>query len=283
MIGKITIKDSIYPLSLKRIKNPPEELHYRGDLSLLEGKNIALVGSRRTTAYGRGISQRLAEELGKNRITVVSGLAMGVDACAHQGALHQPGRTIAVLGCGIQVDYPVANRELKKAIEEKGLVLSEFDPDFSGSKYSFPLRNRIISGLSQGVIVTEAGVNSGALITASLAIEQGKNVYAVPNNITSQYGLGANQLLRDGAIPLLKIEDLLEDFSWPSFSREEKITGLGKREKQIIEILYQGGESSFEELARVTETSPEKVVSMVTVLEIKGLVHVSLGKVFIAK
>ncbi len=283
MIDKITIKDSVYPPSLRKIKNPPEELYYRGNLSLLKGKNIAVVGSRRTTAYGRGISQRLAEELGKNRITVVSGLAVGVDACAHQGALHQSGGTIAVLGCGIQVDYPAANRALKKAIEEKGLVLSEFDPDFSGSKYSFPLRNRIISGLSQGVIITEAGVKSGALITASLAIEQGKNVYAVPNNITSQYGLGANQLLRDGAIPLLRIEDLLEDFSWPSLAREEKMIGLGKGEKLIMKILHQRGEASFEELARAIENSPERVVSTVTVLEIKGLVHVSLGKVFIAK
>ncbi len=283
MEKKITIEDSRYPSRLRDIKNPPQELYYRGNLDLLNRRSIAIVGSRKTTAYGRAVSRRFARDLAQNHVTVISGMALGVDTCAHEGALEQPGSTIAVLGCGIGVDYPAANRSLKKKIQDTGLVLSEFDPDFSGSKYSFPLRNRIISGLSRGVIVTEAGVNSGALITANWAMEQGKNVYAVPNNITSPYGLGSNQLLRDGAMPLLGVQDLLNDFSWPAEGKKERSLDLGFHEKKIMEILLQGGEVPLDQLVQETKIPPEKALATVSVLEIKGLVHTSLGKVFIAK
>lgn len=182
----------------------------RGDLSLLDAPCVAIVGTRRATAYGERVARDLARCVARAGGTVISGLARGIDACAHAGALEAEGGTVAVLGTGLDVSYPVAHRALQREIGERGLLLSELEPEDRAHGGSFPMRNRIIAALAQVTVVVEAGVKSGALITASHALEQGRTVAAVPGQIDSPQAAGSNQLLRDGAQVLTDSADLLE-------------------------------------------------------------------------
>ena len=187
----------LYPELLRQIPNPPKKLFCRGNPELLECRKVAVVGSRRYSLYGKQTALMIGKYFGKTELTVVSGLASGIDTFAHTGVLEAGGSTIAVLGTGLDRNYPVKNKPLQEEITEKGLVISEYENDFSGNQYSFPARNRIISGLSEGVVVVEAGSSSGSLITAQFAGEQGRTVYAVPGNINSQFSIGTNLLIRD--------------------------------------------------------------------------------------
>jgi DNA processing protein len=202
-----------YPRRLLDITNPPYCLFYRGNLPDGAGKNIAIVGARNRSAYGQGVARALSKKLAEGGIGIISGLAMGIDADAHQGALDGAGKTYAVLGCGVDVCYPARNRFLYEQIPQHGCVLSEYPPGMQPIAGYFPARNRIIAGLSDCVIVIEAREKSGSLITADCAMEQGKDVYALPGRITDPLSCGCNRLIAQGAGIISDIDDFLKDWT----------------------------------------------------------------------
>ena len=207
---KLTQDDKYYPDKLKQIYDPPKELYCFGDIRLLSEPSIAIVGTRYASSYGRRSAHELSHELSTRGITIISGLAHGVDTFAHEAAYKNVGKTIAVLGSGLDVIYPKESEELYKSIiKSGGLVVSEFPLGTKPEKDNFPRRNRIISGLSDGVVVVEAKKRSGALITADFALEQGKTVFAVPGNIDSPYSEGTNHLIKEGAVPVTSYLDIL--------------------------------------------------------------------------
>ena len=283
-IGLLRQEDPAYPPLLKQISHPPRELYYAGDLSLLATRCVAIVGSRKFTAYGRRIAAKIAARLAACGLTVVSGMAIGIDGISHRAALDAGGRTIAVLGNGLDVMYPAANRELKKDILERGLLLSEYPPGTRGTKFTFPQRNRIISGLSEAVVVAEAGLNSGSLITAALANEQGRTVYGVPGNIDAVTSLGVNMLIRDGAVPLVTVDDLLADLNADRTALWEKDYAgpVGEEERRILDLLSRSGEVTIDQLAMRLGLTAGKINGLVSILEMKGLVMTALGRVFLA-
>ena len=272
-----------YPAALKEIQNYPKQLYYTGDIEILKKRCAAVVGSRNTNQYGRSMAVAIAAKLAERDATVVSGMARGIDTCAHRGALRAAGSTVAVLGCGVNVCYPEENAELKKEIEEKGLILSEYPPGTEPRPFHFPQRNRIISGLSEAVIVVQARNDSGALITAELAAEQGREVCAVPGNIDSQYNLGNNKLIKDGARPLVSPGDVLEVMKLDVLDEKAARKLLSDTEQRIFGILSECGEMTVDELCIRMEKPPSYVGSIVTVMELKGAVSTALGKIFIAK
>jgi DNA processing protein len=207
----VTVADDDYPALLRRTADPPARLFVRGDRSLLARPAVAVVGSRRATPYGINVASRIARELAAAGIAVVSGLARGIDAAAHAAALDAGGATIAVLGTGVDVAYPRSNRELQERIAASGLVLSELDDGTTPRPQNFPVRNRIIAGLSRGVAVVEAGERSGSLITARLAAEEGREVFAVPGSIFSPATNGTHRLIQDGAKLLHDLDDLWDE------------------------------------------------------------------------
>ena len=195
----INISDDNYPAKLKNIYAPPITIFAKGDISLLNSKSIAIVGSREPSKYGIYVAEKFSKELSKEGITIVSGLARGIDTFAHVGALSSFGKTIAVLGSGIDVVYPKENAKYYREISEKGLIISEYIVGTAPESKNFPQRNRIISGLSDGVLVVEARKNSGTMITTDFALEQGKELYVIPGNITSNLSAGTNNLIKEGA------------------------------------------------------------------------------------
>lgn len=212
-IEVITRQDEDYPDKLRNIYDPPQILYVQGNKQILKEKSIAIVGSRMGSPYGRKIAEKFAYELAKKNMVVLSGLASGIDSCAHKGALKAEGKTIAVLGNGLDRIYPTENQNLAKEILAKGgAILSEYVIGTKPLKMNFPKRNRIMSGMSDGVLVIEAKQKSGSLITVDFALEQGKEVYAVPGNITSITSEGTNELLKQGAKIVTKVEDIIEDF-----------------------------------------------------------------------
>ncbi len=209
-IKMITILDKNYPLKLKHIYDKPVILFARGNIDLLSEKSIAIVGCRDCTEYGQNISKKLAYDLSKNDFCIVSGLARGIDKFAHLGALEANGKTVAVIGNGLDNIYPYENKNLcERIIQNNGLIVTEYIIGTKPSKMNFPARNRIISGLSDGVIVVEAKEKSGALITAEFALEQGKEVFAVPGNINRLNSKGTNELIKDGANILTDYKDII--------------------------------------------------------------------------
>ena len=206
----ITYYDDDYPLLLKQIDTPPLLLYVRGELKPEDAVSIALVGSRQAKDYGRRVSYQLSYQLAKRGLTITSGLAKGIDTCAHRGALDANGRTIAVMGNGLSIVYPAANSKLVERIIESGALISEFPMGMKPRAENFPIRNRIISGLTFGTVVVEASNRSGALITARLASEQGREVFAVPGQIFSELSTGTHRLIDDGAKLINTVEDLLE-------------------------------------------------------------------------
>ena len=207
----LTLYDDAYPLHLKGIDSPPLVLYIRGELTAEDAMSISIVGSRNAKDYGRKVSYRLSYQLAQSGLTVVSGLAMGIDTSAHRGALEAGGRTIAVMGNGLSVIYPAENRELVKKIEASGALISEFPIGVKPKPRNFPRRNRIISGLTLGTVVVEASNRSGALITARLAAEQGKEVFAVPGEIFSELSAGTHRLINNGAKLINTVDDLLNE------------------------------------------------------------------------
>jgi DNA processing protein len=203
--------DEGYPVLLRHIDDPPDPLYYIGDLSVLKGPCVAVVGSRKATDYGRWAALSLARRLSEHGVVVVSGMAEGVDSFAHRGALEGPTPTVAVMGNGLDLCFPKMNEALRRRIAETGLLLSEYEDGTRGARFTFPARNRIISGLCLATVIVEAGLSSGSLITAGHAATQGRSVYAVPGNINRTLSVGCNKLIKDGAAPLVFFDDILDD------------------------------------------------------------------------
>ena len=207
-IKTIILGDENYPEKLKYIYGNPQRLYVLGNEKLLNEKSIAIIGCREATRYGLKNAYKFAYELAKRGICIISGFARGIDTYAHKGAVAVKGKTIAVLGCGLDIVYPSENIELyKQIIVNNGAIITEYPIGIKPEKHHFPTRNRIISGLSDGVLVVEAKKRSGTMITVEHALEQGKNVYAIPGNITSDNSYGTNELIKEGAIPVTNIED----------------------------------------------------------------------------
>lgn len=272
-ISVLTWDDETYPRRLKTIDQPPPVLYLRGSLTLEDEWAVAVVGTRRITAYGRQVTEELAGTLARSGVTVVSGLARGVDAVAHQSALKAGGRTIAVLGSGVDRIYPPEHERLAAQIAEAGAVISDYVPGTPPDAQNFPPRNRIISGLSMCVVVTEAGETSGALITTQFAAEQGREVFAVPGSILSPNSRGPNRLIRDGARPMLSAQDVLESLNM-ELVVEHRTARTTLPTDPIEAQLYQalGPEPlHVDELRSQTNLPIEKVTAALTMMELKGL------------
>ena len=211
-IEVINFNDESYPKLLKEIYSAPKQLYVKGNKEILNSTAIAIVGCRDNTKYGELIAKNFGYNLAKNGITIISGLAKGIDSFAHIGALYGKGKTVAVLGNGIDTIYPKENTKIaEKILEYGGCIVSEYPIGAAIKKQNFPARNRIISGLSNGLVVVEAKERSGSLITADFALEQGRDVFAVPGNITSKQSYGTNELIKQGAIPVMSYKDILKE------------------------------------------------------------------------
>lgn len=278
----IKMEDSLYPKDLKETLHPPKQLYCRGNLDLLNRRKVAVIGSRNVSSYGKWVAHGISKRLSQKGVVVVSGLAKGADTYAHLGALDGGNNTIAVLGCGLDYYYPSENRKLQKQIENVGLVISEYPPNFCVKQYNFPERNRIIAGLSEAVIVAEAGLNSGSMITVHAAEDIGRDVLVVTGNINSQYCIGSNKLICEGRIPVASLDFPLEFLGLNDLTIPENMNELGSDEILIMKPLLSGKEYTIDELASTVGLAPSQVNSIVTILEIKGYLHNSLGKVFVA-
>lgn len=283
----VTRDDPEYPKSLHAIHDPPLVLYMRGELESRDSKAIAVVGTRRPTHYGREVAARLARQIAEAGYTVVSGLAAGVDAIAHRQALSVNGRTIGVLGSGMKHMYPESNRELASDMLKSGAVISEFPLDRKPDKTTFPIRNRIVSGFSQGVLVVEAGVKSGAIITARMALEQGRDVFAVPGRIDSALSSGTNRLIKQGAKLVEDVGDILEEYDmlFPSSSSTKssrRPINMTPEESAVVDLLEQG-ELPVDVLIRETGMPSGEMGSLLVNLEIKRAVQMLPGQMVALK
>lgn len=275
-IKTISLEEDLYPPLLKNIFQPPPLLFYQGELrEKLYARTLAVVGSRRATAYGQMAVKSLVTNLAEVGITIVSGLALGIDALAHEATLSAKGQTIAVLGSGIDRPsfYPKANKYLAdKIISSRGVIFSEFPPDTEANKFNFPRRNRLISGIAQGTLVIEAATKSGSLITAHYALDQGREVMAVPGNIFSSESSGTNHLLKLGARPITNTEDIMEAFGWENAEVNEAIIeGLNELERQILRELNTEAKH-LDELKALLNVDIGVITATLTLMEVKGLV-----------
>jgi len=280
-IKVLVVADPHYPANLKRIYDPPPVIYYRGEIKPEDDQAVAIVGSRRATAYGKTVAHRLGADLAESGVTVVSGMARGIDTQAHLGALDAGGRTIAVLGSGLDNIYPPENAGLMHRIEAAGAVLSEFALGTPPDAGNFPVRNRVISGLSLGTVVVEAGENSGALITCDFALEQGRDVYAVPGPVTSPASRGCHRLLKEGAKLVETVVDILEEYNiQPLFAGESRGTpAVSKEERSLLELLTAIPRHLDELIADTGQTAAE-VTAALTFLELKGLIRQLPGKFY---
>lgn len=275
-IKVLTIFDDAYPELLKQIYDPPLVLYYKGEILPIDARSVAIVGTRKVTGYGKMVTEKFSADLADFKVTVVSGLARGVDSCAHQTVVKKGGRTLAVLGGGLNNIFPPENNNLAKQISEGfGAVLSEFPPDHPSLPGNFPARNRIISGLSLGVLVTEAAEDSGSLITAKLALEQGRDVFAVPGPITSEYSKGPAALIKQGARLVSEAKEILEELGIDQgqglrVKDEEKIN-LSETEQIIYDFLANEGKY-VDEICQELRLAAAVVSANLIKLEIAGLV-----------
>ena len=274
-----------YPKSILNIPDPPICLYVKGDYDSFGFEKeffFAVVGTRKPTSYGRNTAFNFAFSLAKAGACIVSGMAMGIDSEAHKGALEAGGKTIAVLGCGVDIVYPAVNRGLyNKIIESGGLVISEFPPGTLVQKGLFIARNRIISGLSKGVLVVEGGETSGSLITARYAAEQGKDVFAIPGRITDKMAKAPNLLIKQGAFLVESVEEIIEQYL-PEVKLVEKEFDLTEEEKKVIES-FDAKEADVGSLKLKTGFSISKLLSLLSVLEIKGVLRVEGERIRLIK
>ncbi|MBI5143835.1 MAG: DNA-protecting protein DprA [Candidatus Omnitrophica bacterium] len=300
MIRKITVDDKEYPKNLRNIYDPPKQLYVNGTLLEQDEMAVALVGSRRATQYGLETCEKLAYELAVRGVTVVSGMARGIDSAAHRGALRAKSRTIAVLGSGHNNIYPPENEKLYHEIVGNGAVVTEFENDMQPLSENFPQRNRIISGLSLGVVVVEAARNSGALITANFALEQGREVFAVPGKISSTTSSGTNELIKDGARLIQSADDIMEELAITEVKpvsgdakseRDEKIArmtkayiynSLSEDERKIYKIL--SDEPIYiDDIMSKADLDPANASKVLLNLQLKKLIKELPGKQFVRK
>ncbi|HDR00039.1 MAG TPA: DNA-protecting protein DprA [candidate division WOR-3 bacterium] len=273
-------RDAAYPAALRELRGMPTLLFGRGELCDDDRLAVAVVGTRRPSAYGQQVAERLARDFVGHGVTVVSGLARGIDTCAHRAAIAGGGRTIAVLGSGVDVPYPPENERLLGEVADHGAVLSEFGLGAEPMSTNFPRRNRIVSALSRAVIAVEAGERSGVLNTVAWAADQGRDVYAVPGRITDQSSAGINRLLREGARPVLGAEDVLCDLGVALHFEERQKLPLEEEEKNVIALLS-GDPQHVDEIAQMTELAMARLLGVLMQLEVKGAVRQLPGKFFI--
>jgi len=281
----ITPLDEEYPDALREIHDPPLALYVRGSLRPTDKNSIAVVGTRRATHYGMDTTRKFSFQLGKAGVCVLSGLALGVDTAAHEGALRSGGRTVAVIGSGFDHMYPSENIALAERIADQGAVLTEFPFTRKPDKTTFPMRNRIVSGMSRGVLVVEAGRRSGAAITANQALSQGRSVFAVPGRIDSYLSVGTNALIKEGAYLVTGVQDILEHFEmlFPKSLLDDEqgsrvnLPNLSEDETKIVELLAKG-EMGVDLLIRESGISTAKVASILISLELKKIVRMLPGR-----
>lgn len=266
-ISLFTYWDEEYPEVLRNIPDPPVFLFVKGKPECLAYNSFAVVGTRKMTNYGKHVTEEFVKELTKHFV-IVSGMAYGIDSVAHLSALKLGKPTVAVLGCGVDYIYPKANEPLYREILKNGCVVSEYLPWERPQKYTFVARNRIISGLSQGILITEAGIDSGALITAKFGLEQGKDIFAVPGDIYKPSSEGTNYLIQNGAYLVTRPSQILEYYG---FKEHKKLIELTQDEKLIIDAL--STEQTIEEICEKTSKSLSEVMVVITVLELKGLIY----------
>jgi len=271
----VTWDDADYPPQLKSITAPPPLLYVKGAFAPADQWAIAVVGTRRATAYGREVTRSLVSDLARNGVTIVSGLARGIDAAAHQAALEVGGRTLAVLGHGIDFVYPPEHRQLAEQIIEHGALVTDYPVGTPPEGGNFPPRNRIISGLSLGVLVVEGAAPSGARITAEFAMEQGRDVFAVPGNILQRNSELPNTLIQEGAIPVLKVDDILEPLNLTMVAQHaeaREVIPADETEAKLLQLL--SAEPVYiDDIQRATELPISKVSSTLALMELKGMVR----------
>ncbi|MGH3066944.1 MAG: DNA-processing protein DprA [Gaiellaceae bacterium] len=275
-IGRVRRRDGLFPPLLAAIHDPPPQLFVRGseELDVLARAAVAVVGARACSSYGRSVARSLGRELAAAGLVVVSGMARGVDGEAHRGALEAGGSTVAVLGCGIDRDYPAAHTELARRIRGQGLIVSEYEPGTEPAPWRFPARNRIIAGLCSATVVVEARERSGALITADFALEEGRDVLAVPGEITSALSAGTNALLRLGAIPVTCAGDVLELFNLAPVARSAG--DLSEPAQAALGYLNDGPRTA-DEIARAAGIEPAVLSASLMELELAGRITLEDG------
>lgn len=283
----LTIKDKGYPQALKQLNDAPVVLYVKGEIMESDRYAIAMVGSRTPTPYGNQVAEGMSYDLGRKGLTIVSGMARGIDTSSHKGAIKAGGRTIAVLGSGLDVPYPRENKRLMDEIMASGAIISEFPMGTLPDKGNFPKRNRIISGLSLGVIVVEATIDSGSLITVGYALEQGKEVFAVPGNITSRKSKGTNDLIKKGARLIESADEVIDELrhQLKGIIKEGKddvrlLPPITKDEEMIVNSL-DNEPRHIDDIVRQTKLSANKVLSLLLSLELKGIVKQMDGKRFV--
>ena len=282
----ITWKDEAYPMSLKEIDHPPPVLYVAGSLTKADKFALAIVGTRKASVYGRQVTERFASELAKGKVTVVSGLALGIDAVAHTAALDAGGCTLAVLGSGLDIIYPPENYNLARRIVDsgQGALITEFPLGVKPAAGNFPARTRIISGLAQGVLITEAPLASGALITVNFALEQGREVFAVPGSIFSPGSAGVNKLLQDGGARLVtNVKDILEAlnlFMVPEYVEMQAVLPDNAEERALLALLSHEPRH-VDELIRESGLPTETVSSTLQIMELKGMVKSVSGMQYV--
>ncbi|SJZ63789.1 DNA-processing protein DprA [Selenihalanaerobacter shriftii] len=288
-INYLTLNDEEYPYLLKNIHDPPPVLFYKGDIKLEDIISLSIVGSRKCTNYGQKIAKRLAKVLAKRGFTIVSGLARGIDTVSHQGAL-EAGRTMAVLGSGLDVIYPPENEELMSNITQQGAVISSFPLATPPHGGNFPKRNRIISGLTLGTIVVEATKKSGSLITANYALNQGREVFAIPGDITKKQSFGTNNLIQKGAKLIQEIDDIISELpleDWleligveDSLKKKEVDIELSDLESKVYNKISSTSQE-FNEILKMIDISAGQLNSTLLKLEVKGLITQLAGNRFV--
>ncbi len=286
----VTIRDDEYPPLLREISDPPPLLIVNGDFQRADELAVAIVGTRKRSNYGQMVTERLAGELVRRGFTIVSGLAMGIDSDAHSAALDAGGRTIAVTACGLDINYPSQNRELRKRTAQSGAVMSEMALGTPSLREYFPARNRIIAGLSLGTLVVEAPVKSGALITARLAAEYGREVFAVPGSVDSPVSAGCHALIRDGVTLVTVAEDIVEGLGImlqavperePSQERDRKLDELPTDQRTVLGTLSHDPRN-IDDIIASSELAAAEVTGALMLLEVKGLVRRFPGNTYVS-
>lgn len=282
----VSEKDNQYPDSLRNIQSPPALLFYRGNPDCLMGKCIAVVGSRRASPQGTEVTHKICKELSEAGVTIISGFALGIDTAAHEGCLDGGSPTAAILGCGIDVDYPSENCALKeKVIDQGGILMSEYPPGVRANRHVFQVRNRIISGLGKALLMMESRIQSGSMLTVHHALDQGKEVYAYPGIPGTEWAEGAHQLLREGANYFTSSQDILEDLGWDSGERTfpckntDSLPALNEEQRKVFALLNQG-EKSFDQLADESGLSVSDLSVALTMLQMMGIVKAMPGKCY---
>lgn len=285
----LTFQEDDYPENLKNIYDPPPVLYMKGTLRKSDIVAVAIVGTRSPSRYGRLVTEKLTSELAEKGVTIVSGMATGIDSIAHRAAISANGRTIAVFGCGVNMTYPPENINLKEKIRENGAIISEFSMNTKPERTNFPMRNRIISGLSLGIIVIEAAEKSGALITSDFALEHGRDVFAVPGNINSPKSMGTNRLIKMGAKLIENADDVIEEFPFEikallqtggKKKRRSEVPGLSDAEKKIYGLLS-AEETHIDVLIEKSRLPTQMVSALLIQLELKDIIKQQSGKMFV--